>query len=513
MEILSSTTTFSLLVITFITIIVFKFLASLHRQQNYWKNHNVPYIKPVPVLGPALKFLLRQITFIEYSELVYNSYSNARYIGTMNSSLPNLVIRDPELIREITVKYFDHFTDHKAFVDEDIEPLFSKNVFMLRGERWREMRNILTPTFTANKMKFMFELVSKCSQQFVDYLYDHPEEFSSLDAKDAFGRYTNDVIATVAFGVSVNSLKDRDNEFYRKGKSAFSGLFGNVGKLTLMGICPALFKITGITLIPRDTTDFFRAVILEALKAREKDGIVRQDMLNLLIQAKDKDKPTVHQMTVDDIVSQALIFFLAGLDSTSNLMSYMAYELALCPDAQERLRKEIDGCLQEGNGEISYETLTKMEYMDMVVSETLRKNPGVVFMDRVCTRKFEFPPAEPGYGSPTMYPGETIWLPVYALHHDPKYFPDPEKFDPERFSEENKSNVVPYTYLPFGAGPRKCIGDRFAMMETKILMVQLLHKFILKPIEKTQIPMVFQKNTFIPTPEKGFWIGLEKRVS
>lgn len=429
----------------------------------------------------------------------------------MNVIFPAVLIRDPDLIRDVAVKYFDHFTDRYNFVNEEIEPLFGNSVSLLRGERWKEMRNILSPSFTASKMRFMFELVSKCSQDFVDYLVEHPEYSSFIDAKDAFTRYTNDVIFTVAFGINVNSLKDRNNECFVRGKTVFNDIFGSIFKLLVINTCPSLAKMIGMKVITPATTSFFRRTISDALKTRREQGIVRPDMLHLLMQAKDKDSET--ELTVDDIISQAFTFFLAGFDSSSTMMCFMTYELALNPDIQEKLRNEVDQCFDETNGEINYETLSKMEYMDMVVSETNRKHTFAVFIDRVCTQEFELPPAEPGYNSVVIKPGDCVWFPVYALHHDPKYFPDPEKFDPERFNEQNKGNILPYTYLPFGVGPRQCIGNRFALMEIKILMVHLLRKFVIKPNEKTPIPLVFEKANFALAPVGGWWVSLEKRKS
>lgn len=164
-----------------------------------------------------------------------------------------------------------------------------------------------------------------------------------------------------------------------------------------------------------------------------------------------------------------------------------------------------------GNGAITYEALLKMEYMDMVTSETLRKYPPIVFIDRLCVEKFELPPAEQGYDHLIVHPDNIVWFPVYGLHHDPKYFPEPEKFDPERFNDANKRNIVPYTYMPFGLGPRKCIGNRFALMETKILIAYMLRKFRIKRTEKTRASIEFSKTNFSLTPDHGFWIGLEKR--
>ncbi|XP_017887163.1 cytochrome P450 9e2-like [Ceratina calcarata] len=508
MAFLAVPSVFTALVIVLVTIVLLKIIAALYKQQTYWKHKNVLYLKSNPVLGVGWKFFARRMTIAELGEAIYYSYPNARYVANMDRTLPVITLRDPELIREVAVKNFDHFMDHKVFFQESNNPLFMKNVFALRGERWREMRSILSPSFTGSKMKFMFELISKCSQDFVDYLYAHPEYSSSFELKDAFTKYTNDVIATSAFGISVNSMENPENEFFTNGRNVFSSIMNNVPKLLLLSTFPRLAKALGLRLIPSDITYFFSKIISETLKVREEQGIVRPDMLHLLMQARDTEK---HQMTVEDIVSQAFIFFLAGFETSANLMCFFLYELALNPDIQEKLREEVDRSMDEGNGTISYDILMKMEYMEMVTSETLRKYPALIIIDRVCTKEYEFPPAEDGYNSATMYPDSLIHLPVYALQHDPKYFPDPEKFDPERFRDPSK--ITPYTYFPFGIGPRKCIGDRFALMETKIVIAHLLHRFVVKRIEKTQVPLVFKKWTMNLAPEKGFWVGLEKRFA
>ncbi|KAL6261995.1 hypothetical protein P5V15_007083 [Pogonomyrmex californicus] len=138
----------------------------------------------------------------------------------MNFSMPAVLLREPELIKD-AVKDFKYFHDHRSFVDETVEPLFGKNIFSLRGDHWREMRNTLnTTSFTASKMKFMFELIAKCSHDFVDYLVEHPKLCYSIETKEIFRWYTTDVIATTAFGISVNSMKDPNNEFYIRGVEA-----------------------------------------------------------------------------------------------------------------------------------------------------------------------------------------------------------------------------------------------------------------------------------------------------
>ncbi|XP_011150787.1 cytochrome P450 9e2-like [Harpegnathos saltator] len=503
---------FAFLLTTLVSIGVLKAIAVVYHQCMYWKKRGIPYIGTVPGLGSSWKVFLRRMSFVEYSDLTYKHEPDAKYIGLMDMATPLVLLRDPDLIRDVMVKDFEHFPDHKSFASEEVDPLFGKNVFSLRGNRWKEMRNTLSPSFTASKMKAMFELVSKCSCQFAEYLADHPELCTSIDTKEVFRRYTTDVIATSAFGISVNSMKDRNNEFFIRGLEATDfGSFKSLLKFIFLRASPRLGKMLGMSFFPPATSQFFKRIVAETIKVREEQGIVRPDMIHLLMQARDKEGPNVHEMTLDDIVAQAFIFFFAGFETSATLMCFVAHELAVHQDIQDRLWEEVERHFAEGNGEITYEAMSKMVYMDMVVSEALRKYPPVIFIDRLCAKRYELPPAKPGCKSVIIEPDSMTWTPVYALHHDPKYFPNPSKFDPERFSEENKDNIVPYTYVPFGHGPRKCIGNRFALMETKLLIAHLIHRFVFKTTEKTSEPIVFDKKQFALLPEKGFWIALEKR--
>ncbi|XP_011172813.1 cytochrome P450 9e2-like [Solenopsis invicta] len=505
---------FTLLLITLIVIGVLKVAAIVYNVYVFWKNKGVPYLpNSLSSFIMDCKMYLARITFVDYFQYMYDYFPNAKYIGILDFGTPAVLLRDPELIKDVMVKDFEHFLDRRTFVDEDMEPLFGKNVSALRGDRWREMRTILSPSFTASKMKFMFDLVSKCSKEFVDYLDNHPEICQAIETKGAFRRYANDVIATAAFGISINSMKDRDNEFYVRGVEAtkFSSGLLSMAKFILIRKCPKLAKWMGITLLKPTTATFFKTVVAETIKAREDHGIVRPDMIHLLMQAWDKNDASVHKITLDDIVSQAFIFFFAGFDTTSTGMCFAIHELAVNQDVQNRLREEVQHYLAEGNGEISYDLLSKMSYMDMVISEALRKYPPAVIVDRICTKRYELPSSQPGYKNVILEPNSVLMFPIYALHRDPQYFPNPDKFDPERFSEDNKDNIVPYSYLPFGHGPRKCIGNRFALMETKILIAHLLQKFTIKTTEKTIEPIVFDRGEFSLQPVGGFWVSLEKR--
>ncbi|XP_071571152.1 cytochrome P450 9e2-like [Temnothorax nylanderi] len=506
---------FALLLITLIVIGALKIVAVLHHSYIYWKNKGVPYLPDsLSSFIMGWKMILGRISIIDYFQYIYNYFPDAKYVGLMEFGTPNVLVRDPELIKDIMVKDFESFTDHRSFVDPTVEPLFGKNIFSLRGDRWREMRNTLSPSFTASKMKFMFDLISECSHNFVNYLIDHPEVCHAIETQGVFRRYATDVIATTAFGLSVNSMKDSDNEFYIRGVEITKGFSAGplgMAKLILLEMCPRFARLIGLSLFPPATSKFFKKVVGETIRAREEQGIVRPDMIHLLMQARDKEGASVHKMTLDDIVSQAFIFFFAGFETSATLMCFAAHELAVNQDVQDRLREEVEQHLAEGNGEISYESISKMSYMDMVISETLRKYPPAIITDRLCSKRYELPLSRTGCKNAIVEPNNVLTFFIYGFHRNPKYFPNPDKFDPERFSKENKDKILPYTYLPFGHGPRQCIGNRFVLMEAKILIAHLLQKFILKTTEKTVEPIVYTKKEFSLQPVGGFWIGLEKR--
>ena len=142
----------------------------------------------------------------------------------------------------------------------------------------------------------------------------------------------------------------------------------------------------------------------------------------------------------------------------------------------------------------------------------MRKWPSAIASDRICTKPYTLEPKTPNEKLVHLAKGTVIGIPMYAIQRDPQYYPDPERFDPERFSYENKNKIVPYTFFPFGLGPRNCIGSRFALMETKLLFYYILSNFEIIPIGKTQIPIRFNRKALNMSPEKGFWLGLQRRV-
>ncbi|KAK4874008.1 hypothetical protein RN001_013368 [Aquatica leii] len=502
---LSKTTMIWLIVLTILSVL---FFYKVVKPLSYWKDRGVTHKKPWPLLGNFSAIAFQQKPIFYQVLDWYNQFSNERYFGIHQFTLPILYIRDIDLIKRITVKDFDQFIDHNNIISEDVEPLMGKNLFNLKGQRWRDMRATLSPSFTSSKMKMMFTLISECAEQFTKYFEKQNEGLLEVEVKDVFTRFTNDAIATVAFGLKCNSLEDKNNAFYMMGKTVttFRGL--TLLAINLYSMFPKLSKFLQLRILSKSVVKFFTGIIKETLNKREKEGLVRPDMIHLLMEARKEQmsndtKKSNYKLvlTDEDITAQALIFIFGGFETSATLMCFVAYELALNKDIQMQLQNEIDETLNECNGILTYEALHKMKYLDMVVSETLRKWPPGFLLDRLCVKDYVVEPANSSEKQLVIEKGDLIQIP----------FPNPDTFDPERFNDENKHNIEPFSYLPFGSGPRNCIASRFALMENKTLIFHLLSKFDIVRIDKTPYPMKIAANAFNIVPVGGFWLGFKLR--
>lgn len=363
--------------------------------------------------------------------------------------------------------------------------MFGNSLLLLTGSKWRDMRATLSPAFTGSKMRQMFDLVSDCGAEMAQTFLKRAAATSGVDCemKDVFGRYTNDVISSAAFGYKVNSFENENNEFYESGKK-----FQQVGspiqtiKLAMILLLPKIASLLKISLIDSKVSTFFRSLVMDTIDHRFKQGIFRPDMINILMNVKKGNTEANNTMntgteeregfatvqessigsksvkrvwTDDELVAQCLLFFLAGFDTSSTLLSFLAYELCTHPDIQQRLFEEIQETNRSIDGKrLTYDALQKMKFMDQVISETLRLWPPAPATDRICVKDYDY---DDGQCKFKIEKGVVLTIPIVALHHDEKYFANPMKFDPDRFSDENKDNILPGTYLPFGVGPRNCI--------------------------------------------------------
>ncbi|XP_017769457.1 PREDICTED: cytochrome P450 9e2-like [Nicrophorus vespilloides] len=523
--------------IQLILLVVLSYLLCYYvlKPYTFWKERGIQYVQPVPIFGNVFRNIIQQKSLAEIVKSIYDKLKHQRYSGMYQFMKPVLLINDIDLIKKITIKDFDHFTDHVNHAREDVDRLWSKNLFAMTGSTWRDMRGTLSPAFTASKMRFMFSLINECAENLASHYLKKNEELIEIEMRDTYTRVSNDVIASCAFGIKCDSLNDPNNVFYVRASKAFdySGIRQSV--FILYHSVPKLMKFLGWKIFDDEMGTFFRGVIDESIKIREDKGIVRPDMLNLLMEAKngklsgESNKNSVDsfastneyslgkkitniELTNENITAQCLIFFNAGFDTTSYAMCFLTYELALNGEIQDKLREEIITTWKKCEGNVTYQDLIGMTYLDMVISEVLRKWPPVPYIERLCTKDYTIVATRPDEKDYKVKKNDFVYIPVFGIHRDSKYYPNPEKFDPERFAVENREKMYPSTYLPFGSGPRNCIGSRLAILETKVTIFHLLRNFQVLPTKKTSIPMVISRKQFTVSSQHDFWLGL-KRLS
>ncbi|KAF2879260.1 hypothetical protein ILUMI_26906 [Ignelater luminosus] len=423
------------------------------------------------------------------------------YMFTSPSYLPI----DPEYIKNIMQRDFQYFMDRGAYYNEKDDPL-TAHLFNLEGQKWKNLRSKLTPTFTSGKMKMMFPIMIECTKQLLDAMDEFYTKKQAVDVKSILSSFTTDIIGSCAFGLECNSFTDANSKFIEYGKRMFTSISKSQTLSQVIVLAsPDLGRRLGIVITPREISDFFINIVRETIEYRRKANVVRKDFLQILMDLQDTDKNTEGALTIEEVAAQAFVFFLAGYETSSSTMSFCLFELALNANIQEKVRNEIFNTLKGYNGEITYEAITDLKYLGQVVDETLRKYPPASVIPRTCTEDYNIPET-----NVVIEKGTRLFIPIYALHHDEEYYPNPDVFDPDRFSEENRNKRHPFTYMPFGEGPRICIGLRFGLIQTKIGLVTLLKNYRFSVSTRTKIPLEIDPTNLVLSPKDGIWLELER---
>uniref|UniRef100_A0A8C4W1P4 unspecific monooxygenase n=1 Tax=Gopherus evgoodei TaxID=1825980 RepID=A0A8C4W1P4_9SAUR len=456
----------------------------------FFKKLGIPGPKPLPFFGTSLEY---RKGFLAFDSTCYEKYG--KIWGFYDGRQPVLAVTDPAIIKTVLVKEcFTTFTNRRniGLVGE-----LELAVSLAEDEKWKRIRTVLSPTFTSGKLKEMFPIIKHYGEILVRNVQKKAEKDEPVDVKDIFGSYSMDVVTSTSFGVNIDSMNNPKNPFVKEIKKLvkfnfFDPLF------ILIFVCPfliPLLKKMNVNFFPKDALKFFTTSIAKIKEEREKEakGVMFGPQLFYLFSS------LLAGLTDAEILAQAFIFIFAGYEPTSNSLCYLAYKLATHPDVQQKLQEEIDSVLPN-KAPLTYNALMQMEYLDMSVNEILRLFPLGGRLERVCKKDVEI-------NGLTIPKDTVVMIPPSILHRIPEYWPEPEEFRPERlgllflcfsnflitfvigirFSKENKEMMDPYVYLPFGAGPRNCIGMRFALLSMKVAIASLLQNFTFRPCKETQV--------------------------
>ncbi|RUS89192.1 hypothetical protein EGW08_003071 [Elysia chlorotica] len=496
--------------------LLIKYITYMSSEHGTFKKMGVPSLSPLPVFGNFLREM--RIGPVAFQEELYKKYNTEKVYGYYSTRTPVLFIRDLDMIRDISVKHFANFVNRRQFqLDEPLDHMLS----MLQDDHWKNVRNTVSPTFSTGKLRRMFHHISGSARTLVEHLRDKKVAGQAVELKHVASCYTMDCIASTGFGVEINSLNEGENDFVAKAKA----IMGAPGPVIFANFFfPFMNKKwdkIGINLFAKDAVNFFSSFVDDALKNRKEAANnslpKRNDFLQLLLESEGESTTDNDNMSRDeakelktasgrkplshnDIQGQAIIFLLAGYDTVSTVLGFTLFLLARNPECCKRLQQEIDDKL--GKKTPSYDNMQDFTYMDMCLNEAMRLYPPGFQLDRVCNEDIDI-------GGVHIPKGMVVSFPMFAIHRDPAIWADPLSFDPERFSQENKSDRHPFAHLPFGQGPRNCIGMRLALLEIKVALSAILQEMTPVTCSKTVVPV--RLKFFQMVAEDGLWVKMADR--
>ncbi|XP_060912815.1 cytochrome P450 3A40-like [Labrus mixtus] len=469
----------------------------------FFKKLGIPGPKPLPFIG----------TFLEYRKGIHNFDTDCykkygKVWGCYDGRQPLLAIMDAAMIKTVLVKEcYSVFTNRRDF---GLNGPLRDAVSVVEDEEWRRIRSVLSPSFTSGRLKEMYKIMTHHSSNLLKSLHKKVEADEVIEVKEVFGPYSMDVVTSTAFSVDIDSINRPSDPFVANIKKMVKFNFLNplLVLLVLFPFLGPIFEKMNMSLFPASVLEFFytflKTIKLDRNKNEHKN---RVDFMQLMVDAqvsenKEDTGSEKKGLTDNEILAQAMIFIFAGYETSSSSLGFLSYNLATNPQIQKRLQEEIDDTFPN-KGKPTYEALMQMEYLDMVLNESMRLYPIANRLERMAKASVEV-------NGMTIPKGTTVMIPVYTLHRDPTLWPEPDTFNPERFSKENKDNIDPYTFLPFGAGPRNCIGMRFALVMMKLAMVEILQDFSFVTCKETDVPLELGVDGFT-TPKNPIKLKLEPR--
>ncbi|CAH2105999.1 unnamed protein product [Euphydryas editha] len=528
--------------VAFFLILIYLFiLRRFYIAYTRFSSNGVKHFWIIPGFGNSFKVFIRREHVVDVLERLRKKFPKERYVGKYNFVEPIIVLQDLVLIKRVTQKNFDNFPDHPLCTNIIFNPLLCRTLQYLAGSDWKDMRSTFSPMLTSSKVKEMIPYMAVVAEDMTSLVLEMINNSNTgsikVDVNDFTKRLTNDMIAECVFGVNTSSLREKSNEFYKMGMDVCASNYTQIFVILVLGFFPFLKKIFRKPVYKEKSIFYFYNIVANAMAYREDTQIYKPDIIHLISEArkgrlKHDDnvsgerkefgfasvpesvygkKRVSRVWSLLDFVAIAVTFFLNGFNNTATTLSFALHELALQPEIQERLVREIKQHHTRNGGRLNFRSIQTMKYMDMVVSETLRLWPPETVLQRVCYKPFNLGKPNPKASNDyVVQRGERISIPVWSIHRDPIYFPNPEKFNPERFSEQNKANLN-MCYMPFGSGPRNCIASKFALCVLKIILYYFLLFIEVYPSKKTCIPPKLSKKNASLHLKGAHWLMFKAR--
>ncbi|MBL7777201.1 MAG: cytochrome P450 [Chitinophagales bacterium] len=401
-----------------------------------------------------------------------------------------VIATNPEYARYILVDNNKNY--HKSLAYDVLKLMLGNGLLTSEGDFWKQQRKLIQPAFHKQKLAALTKMMSDTSAALAQKFEHYAISGVYTDMLPEMTTVTLDIISKAIFS---SGIDDKKAEYIGQQILALNEMA--IERLNDPFKLPPVFP-TAFNHKWKKIVANLDAIIYEIINQRRNEGVSKDDLLSMLLDARDED--TGEAMDNKQLRDEVMTIFLAGNETSANALTWMLYLLSQNPEAEEKMICEIDGKLDAGV-ELTFDNVLQFQYVRMVIDESMRLFPPAWSVGR---RNYE----DDTLGGYHIQKGTNVLIPIIYYHRSEKYWDEPLKFKPERFAPEVRNKIDRFVYFPFGGGPRLCIGNNFALIEMQLILIQLYRKFRfrLKPgFQVDMEPLITLK------PKDGLMMKVERR--
>ncbi|CAL8102597.1 unnamed protein product [Orchesella dallaii] len=432
--------------------------------------------------------------------------------GVYEGREPQIYVCDADLIRLICVKDADHFNGKRILDFGD--PLLNEMPDFQPLEKWKLLRQFLTPAFTTAKVKVMSVVMREATADYIANIKktiraSNKRVYEKIPIDESVHTMLTDLITRCCFSIRISANSDADNEFAQIVKDVVNppARTSNMALLHWSYVFTFLRKFVPAHFNP-EAAQKWRKVFKQMIEERRRSGEKKNDIMDMCVEWMERlDAPKMKEAKFSEmtLICQGLVFFFAGQDQISTLIATTIYHIATNPEIAKKAYAEVDEVFAKHDGKLEHEHLTELVYLNACLSESLRLYPFFHKTERVCTK--DWSNEEHGLH---IKKGMTVILPVWAANRNAEYNVDPDTYDPERWMPENKDKMNPYTSTSFGFGPRSCTGKRFSTEAMPLVTAYMLKE--LKFVGRKDSELKFTAGGPMFAPHDAIYLDVMERT-
>lgn len=430
--------------------------------------------KKIPTI-PRLRMLKSIFTFISNPIPILNQYIEEvgdTYYMYMGGQMKSIMTANPHIIQHVLQKNHRNYRKSPIQVDQ-LAHYVGQGLLTSEGAYWLKQRRLIQPGFHRNKLAALVDIMGREIDLFLDQMDQEVPDGQPFDMVHKMHELAFIVVAKSLFSTGV------EKELLNRLSDNITQIQSFIVQEIRQPYLKAWFNLSGKKRRMEQMGEDSKKIILQVIQQRRDSGQRQDDLLDMLLEARYED--TGEGMNDTQLLEESLIIFIAGHETSANALAWTWYILSQHPDVLLKVRKEIEEHL--GKRKATAADLPKLTYLTQVIQESMRIYPPAWITDRVPNEDDEIE----GYQIPKDV---LIGVYIYGVHHSPKYWENPSQFDPSRFEKDKIKSRPSYAYMPFGGGPRLCIGNNFAMMEMQLILIRMIQRYEIKLLDQPAIEMM-----------------------